>query len=161
MCYCAQKNDYYTIMKNIAIILSGGVGSRMGSKIPKQYIEIGGKPVIAYCLEQFANHRRIDAVIIALAAEWRSFVSDLLVVKTMRQPLYFANQGETRQHSIYNALKCAKEQGYNDEDIVIIHDAARPMVDSEIIDDCLNGCKLYDGAIASIDVKDTIYVGDD
>lgn len=71
-----------TYMKNIAIILSGGIGSRMGSETPKQYIEIGGKPVITYCLEQFANHRRIDAVIIALAMEWRSFVSDLLVVKT-------------------------------------------------------------------------------
>ena len=144
-------------MKNIAIILSGGVGSRMGSEIPKQYIEIGGKPVIAYCLEQFANHRRIDAVIIALAAEWRSFVSDLLVVKTMRQPLYFANQGETRQYSIYNALKCAKEQGYNDEDIVIIHDAARPSVSGRLIDACLDACAEYDGALPVVPVKDTMY----
>lgn len=157
MCYCAQKNDYYTIMKNIAIILSGGVGSRMGSEIPKQYIEIGGKPVVAYCLEQFANHRRIDAVIIGVAEEWRSYVEKTVRNLHIPKPVYYAAAGTVRQESIYNALKCAKEQGYNDEDIVIIHDAARPSVSGRLIDACLDACTEYDGAMPVLPVKDTMY----
>lgn len=142
---------------NIAIILSGGIGSRMRTDIPKQYIEIGGKPIIYYSIEKFVKSDSIDAYIIALDNQWKDYVNNYIVEMDIKVPVYYSIPGDTREHTIYNALKCAKQNGCSDEDIVIIHDAVRPMVNKEIIDDCLEGCKKYDAAIATIDVKDTIY----
>lgn len=142
---------------NIAIILSGGVGTRMGANIPKQYIEVCGKPVIYYSLVKFVESESIDAYIIALNNQWIEYVDRYVSKMNIGKPLFYSEPGETREHTIYNALKCAKQNGYADDDIVIIHDAVRPMVSKEVINDCLEGCKNYDAAIAVIDVKDTIY----
>lgn len=142
---------------NIAIILSGGVGARMGANIPKQYIEVCGKPVIYYSLSKFVESGSIDAYIIALDIQWKEYVERCISTMNIHKPLFYSEPGETRELTIYNALKCAKLNGYADDDIVIIHDAVRPMVSKEVIDDCLEGCKNYDAAIAVIDVKDTIY----
>lgn len=143
---------------NIAIILSGGVGTRMGINIPKQYIIVAEKPVIIYSIEKFVNSGLIDAYIIALDGQWKDFVEGYVSKMGIKEPVMYSVPGETREHTIYNALKCAKANGYADDDIVIIHDAVRPMVSKEVIDDCLMGCRDYDAAIATIDVKDTIYM---
>lgn len=143
---------------NIAIILSGGVGTRMRADIPKQYIIVYDKPVIIYSLEKFVNSGSIDAYIIALDNQWKDFVEGYIAKMDISVPILYSTPGETREHTIYNALKCAKEFGFSDDDIVIIHDAVRPMVSKELIDDCLKGCEDYDAAIATIDVKDTIYM---
>lgn len=141
---------------NYAIILSGGVGTRMGANIPKQYLEVNGRPIISYAVEKFLNHELIDAVIIALNAQWKNYISSLFFEPS--KPIIFTIPGETREHTIFHALKTVKEIGGNDDDIVIIHDAVRPLVSNEVITDCINGCAKYDAAIATIDVKDTIYV---
>ena len=143
---------------NIAIILSGGVGARMGANIPKQYIMVDNKPIIIYSLEKFVYSGSIDGYIIALDNQWKDFVEGYVKSMNISEPIYYSSPGETREHTIYNALKCAKTNGYNDDDIVIIHDAVRPMVSKQVIDDCLKGCEMYDAAIATIDVKDTIYM---
>lgn len=143
---------------NIAIILSGGIGTRMGANIPKQYILVDGKPVIIYSLEKFVSSGSIDAYIIALDGQWRDFVDKYVLQMGIKEPVMYCLPGETREHTIYNALKCAKINGYADDDIVIIHDAVRPMVTKEVINDCLKGCIENDAAIATIDVKDTIYM---
>ena len=141
---------------NIAIILSGGIGSRMRAKIPKQYIEVNSKPIVRYSVEKFLKHSKIDCVIIALNEEWKAYVESQM--PTSDKPIYYSQPGETREHTIYNALKIAKEIGGIDNDIVIIHDAVRPLVSEQVIDDCLRGCIEYDASIACIGVKDTIYV---
>jgi len=144
---------------NIAIILSGGVGTRMGVNIPKQYIEVGGKPIITYALERFIQRDDIDLVIIGVAEEWKSFVEKHL--PQTKTHILFSPAGETRQYSIYNALKVAKESGCQADDIVIIHDAARPLVTNQIITDCIEGVKEgYDGVLPVLPVKDTIYLSD-
>lgn len=143
----------------IAIILSGGIGTRLGAEIPKQYIEVEERPIIAYALEKFINHSMIDSIIIAVNKEWEGFVKNL--ISDAKKPVNFSNPGETREHTIYNALKEAKELGGKDDDVVIIHDAVRPLVSDKVIEDCLMGCQQYDAAIATIDVKDTIYVSSD
>lgn len=142
----------------IAIILSGGIGSRMGANIPKQYIEVKGKPILFYSIEKFVKSRAIDAYIIALDDQWKNFVDGHIKSLNIEKQVIYSEAGETREHTIYNALKCAKLNGYSDDDIVIIHDAVRPMVSKEVIDDCLAGCRTYDAAIATINVKDTIYM---
>lgn len=142
---------------NIAIILSGGIGARMGANIPKQYIEVAGKPVIFYSMKQFVQSGSIDAYIVALAPQWKEYVEQHLADLQIKESVMYSKPGETREHTIYNALKCAKANGYANEDVVIVHDAVRPLVSKQVIDDCLAGCKNYDAAIATIDVKDTIY----
>lgn len=140
----------------IAIMLSGGVGTRMGSCIPKQYIEVNDKPIIRYAVEAFLNSNMLDTMIIAIDDQWKGYVQSNL--PNTKVPVYFSEPGETREHTIYNALKKAKEIGGKEDDIVIIHDSVRPLVSQRVIKDCIGGCEKYDAAIAAIDVKDTIYV---
>lgn len=142
---------------NIAIILSGGVGSRMGSDIPKQYIEVDKRPIISYCTETFFSISAIDVIIIVVAEEWRNFVKNVIESLFPQKPVFFTASGETRQYSIYNGLCVAKRQGASDDDIVIIHDAARPLVSCNLINSCLQGCKDADGVLPVIPVKDTLY----
>ena len=141
---------------NIAVILSGGIGSRMGSNIPKQYIMVAGRPIISYCIEKFVQSNEIDALVIALDKQWIDFIQPYVVM--LQLPVYYAEPGETRQHTIYNALKLIRSHGGVDDDVVIIHDSVRPLVSSQVIHDCICGCIANDAAIATISVKDTIYM---
>jgi len=141
---------------NVAIILSGGIGLRMGLDVPKQYFEINGKPIICWCLDVFCNRRDIDLVIIVLADEWKKYVEQHINKNSPK--VIFALSGETRQLSILNGLIVAKENGCKSSDIVIIHDAVRPLVTNKIIDGCIDGIREgYDGVLPVIRVKDTIY----
>lgn len=146
---------------NIAIILSGGVGSRMGLDIPKQYVMVNEQPVLNYCLKTFLNTEKIDALVIGVADEWIEFVKEHLANLNPTKPVYYAKSGETRQYSVYNALKVIRENGFSDNSIVIIHDGARPLVSQELINRCLDGCKEADGIMPVIPVKDTTYLSED
>lgn len=143
---------------NIAIILSGGVGSRMRSDRPKQYIEVKGRPILSYAVDKFLIHPEIDKIIIALNDVWLDYAKEHLDLS--KKEIHFCSPGATREHTIYNALKKAKEIGSGDDDIVIIHDGVRPLVSERVISDCLHACDKYEAAIASIDVNDTIYVSE-
>ena len=155
-----QETSTHTGSHALAIILSGGVGSRMGSDIPKQYLEVNGRAVIDYALHTMASDERIDGQVITVAPEWRDHVAAM--TKSLSLPVTLAPAGETRQYSIYNALRAAVEAGYSDDTIVIIHDAARPFVSSRLIGDCIAALdEGYDGALPVLPVKDTIYQSPD
>ena len=141
---------------NTAIILAGGVGSRMGVDRPKQYLIVKDKPIIAYCLEIFQNHSAIDKIVIVVSEEWQDYVEENVAKYGLTKVCGYAPAGRTRQHSIYNGLKCAQDNA-PDTDICIIHDAARPLVSDKIINDCIVGATEDDGAMPVISVKDTIY----
>ena len=146
---------------NIAIILSGGVGSRMGSDLPKQYMMVDGKPVIHYCMKTFLEVQEINAITIVVADEWRGFVEETISKMNPGKPVFYAQPGETRQFSIFSGLKEALNNGASDDDIVIIHDAARPMVSVGLISECIKGCSEADGVLPVIPVKDTLYQSKD
>ena len=146
---------------NIAIILSGGVGSRMGLDMPKQYVKVNGIPVISYCLKTFMTSKQTDAIVIVVADEWKEYVEQCVSELSPKQPVLYAPSGETRQYSIYNALKVVQENHYPEDSIVIIHDAARPLVSQELINRCYAGCKTAEGAMPVIPVKDTTYYSND
>jgi 2-C-methyl-D-erythritol 4-phosphate cytidylyltransferase len=146
---------------NIAIILSGGIGSRMGLDIPKQYIKVFGRPVIEYSLQTLLCHQRIDIGIIGVAEEWQSFVIDCVNRINPTIPVFYSKPGEIRQGTIINALKIAKQHGASDNDIVLIHDAARPLLTSKLTTECLNACKDADAVLPVIPVKDTTYLSHD
>lgn len=151
---------------NIALILSGGTGSRLGGDIPKQYIEVGGKTVIAYCLEIFQAHPDIDAVRVVAAGDWHGLIRQWGGSKLQG----FSLPGRTRQLSVWNGLQdirrdVAARQGEADvvygDVVVLIHDAARPLVSGETISACLEGCVAHDGVMPALPVKDTVYYGVD
>lgn len=148
---------------NIAIILSGGTGSRMGLSIPKQYVKVHGKMIISYSLSTFLQNNKIEALVIVCAEEWEKNIQDeieMLPSVSFRK-IFFARPGETRQYSIYNALVVARQMAFDDEAIVIIHDAARPLVSAALINRCLDACRNADAVMPVIPVKDTTYISED
>lgn len=148
-------------MANIAIVLSGGTGSRLGANVPKQYISVGGKPIISYCLQTFVDCETVDSIVIVLAEEWKQFVNEQIKSFNTKKKICYADSGETRQCSVYNGLKKVKEMGFTSDDIVIVHDAARPLCRKNLINRCLEACTAADGAMPAINVKDTLYVSED
>lgn len=145
---------------NTAIILAGGVGSRMGVDRPKQFLLVEDKPIISYCLDIFQNHSEIDNIVIVVSDEWKGYVAECAEKYGVTKICGYAQAGKTRQHSIYNGLKSVDENSPQ-TDIVIVHDAARPLVSDRIISDCLAGAKEFDGAMPVISVKDTVYQSKD
>ena len=145
---------------NIAIILSGGVGSRMGLNQPKQYVIVNNQPVINYCITAFLENYNTDAIVIGVADEWKDFVVENVAKLHPAKPIFYAPAGETRQYTIYNCLKKVKECEYSDKDIVIIHDAARPLLTHDLINRCYEGCKNADCIMPVIGVKDTVYLSE-
>ena len=144
---------------NIAIILSGGTGVRLGGDIPKQYIEVNGRPVIANSIDTFENHDLIDKYVIVAAEEWQEYVHNYIVTERQATTKFarFALPGDNRQLSIYNGLNLITVFA-NDNDVVIVHDAARPFVSEETITALIKACEDHDGAMPALPVKDTMYI---
>lgn len=141
---------------NIAVILAGGTGTRLGADLPKQYIEVAGKPIIAYCLQLLEAHPLIDAIQVVAEDSWQA-----LVEKWSGMKLHgFSKPGRNRQLSILNALEDVRQYAAKDS-IVLIHDAARPLVSEQTVTDCLNGCVIHDAVMPALPVKDTVYLGAD
>ena len=145
---------------NIAIILAGGTGSRLGGDIPKQYIEVSGKPIISYCLDKFENHTQIDNIVIVASEIWQDYIMSWIEKDNLSKFAGFAPAGSSRQHSIVNGMIKAKSIGAVADDNIIIHDAARPNVSERIISQCMDKLSEYDGAMPVLPVKDTIYLSE-
>ncbi|WP_456458709.1 2-C-methyl-D-erythritol 4-phosphate cytidylyltransferase [Reichenbachiella sp.] len=138
-------------MKNYAVIVAGGSGSRMQASQPKQFLELDGKPILMHTLEAFANCRLDMHIILVLPADhidtWQKLVS-LLQFKTAHQ---ITLGGTTRFDSVQNGLNEIKGNG-----IVAIHDGARPLVSSDIIHRTVDQAKKSGNGIAAVQVKDSI-----
>ncbi len=143
-----------------ALILSGGSGQRFGENTPKQYIEIMGKPIIGYSLDVFQKNIEIDTITIVIAEEWKEYIVRYSKKNTIDKLLGFAVAGHSRQHSILSGLEKIYSKYPNDNDLVIIHDAARPCVSNEIIHNCIETLYQYDMSMPVISVKDTVYYSD-
>ena len=146
---------------NTALILSGGTGSRIGGNIPKQYIEICGKPIICYCLETIASNEMIDAIQIAADIAWQDFILGHMKDTVFEQKFKgFSLPGANRQLSIWNGLEEMKKFA-SDQDLVFIHDAARPLLSHDLIRQCIEAADGYDGVLPVLPMKDTVYMSED
>ncbi|MDD6069224.1 MAG: IspD/TarI family cytidylyltransferase [Clostridiales bacterium] len=141
---------------NIALILSGGTGNRLGADIPKQYIKIGERTVISYCLEVLENCQSISAIQIVADERWHELISESALTKLKG----FSRPGKTRQLSILNGLEDICSYA-DEEDLVIIHDAARPLISEYLIESVIEAAKAHDGAIPVLPMKDTVYLSED
>lgn len=145
---------------NFAIILSGGKGVRLGGNIPKQYLKVADKPIIAYALRVFNENENINSIIVVAATEWQELIRECLQNENITKFKGFANAGSSRQQSILNGMKKAYEMGADDSDKIIIHDAARPNVTATTIADCFDGLKEADGVMPALPLKDTVYLSE-
>ena len=147
---------------NFAVLLAGGVGSRMKtSKLPKQFLELGGEPVLRLTVDKFLACPRIDHVIVAAPAIWMSHTKDLLRGERF-SGVHVCEGGRTRQESLYNAVKYIETQfEVTPEDIVISHDVARPFVSLRVIEENIDAMETYDAVDTVLPATDTIVESDD
>ena len=149
----------------VVLLLAGGSGSRMASGVPKQYIRVKGKMIIEHCLDSILKCSEISHVQVVLDGgreEAKGFLRYLEEKAGALNITYgYSNAGESRAESIHNGLIDLSER-YDDDTLVIIHDAARPMVSKELLLRSIGGIDGYDGVMPAIPVKDTLYyVSDD
>jgi len=158
----SQGNTIKDRHNNIALILSGGTGTRFGTDIPKQYVKINNRLVISYCIEQFVKHNRIDFIQIVADRQWHDTI--LKCFETYDYPSKdckikfcgFSKPGENRQLSIYHGLEDILQYA-SKTDVVMIHDAARPMLSAQLITDSLDAIEGHDGVLPVLSMKDTMY----
>lgn len=119
---------------NYGLILAGGVGQRMRSSgTPKQFLEVYGKPIIIYTLEKFESCEQVDAVVIACTAGWLDYLTELLKRYPGIKPIHVVAGGRDRQQSVNNGFRFILDHGGKPDDVVVIHDAVRPLVEPSII----------------------------
>ncbi len=133
----------------IALIIAGGVGNRMGQDIPKQFLTVNEKPVIIYTLEAFQSHPQIDYIAIVCLQGWETVLQSYANQFNITKLEYIVPGGDCGQASIRNGVY-ELEKHFDKNDIVLIHDAIRPMVSHEIISDCIEKTKQFGNAITCI-----------
>ncbi len=133
---------------NIAIILAGGIGSRVGADIPKQFIEILGKPILVYTIEAFQNNNDIDAIEIVCVSKYIDEMNFLIKKYNLNKVKWITEGGKDFQHSVLNGIENLKGKIKN-TDIVSIHFGASPFVSSEIISDSIRVAKEKGNAIST------------
>src|SRR5690625_5290318 len=139
-------------MRNIAIILASGKGSRFGSNTPKQFVRLAGKPVIQYTIEAFQEANNIHDIIIVTRNEYIDFVYELVNKNNYSKVAKVISGGAERFHSTFAALNAITDKEAN----LIIHDAVRPFVSEEIINKCITGLDEYNAIDVVVDATDTI-----
>ncbi len=141
---------------NIAVIIAGGSGSRMHQDIPKQFINVYDKPVIIYTLEGFQRHPEIDAIEVVCLDGWHDILKAYAKQFNIDKLKWVVSGGSTGQESIRNGV-FHLEGICSEEDIVIIHDGIRPLVDDTVLSDVIIKCRQYGNAVTSMPYNEQIF----
>ena len=140
-----------------AIILAGGSGLRMEREIPKQFIDVFGKPILAYTIERFEKHPSIDQIVVVCVRGWENYTREMAIRFGFSKLKKVVTGGDSALSSIkigVNALQC------QNEDIIVIHDGVRPLVNALSIDEVIKDCKDYGGAMSSVPlIEHVVYEG--
>ena len=145
---------------NVAFVVAGGSGRRMGLDIPKQFVEVRGKPVLAYTLEAFERHPEIDRIVVVCIDGWQDEVRSWAAKFGFSKLHRVVTGGATGQESIRNGL-FAMENECADDDIAVVHDGIRPLVDEFVLSDVLRVCRLRGAAVTAMPYNEQIFVADD
>ena len=146
-------------MKNIALIIAGGSGQRMGQEIPKQFLNVYDKPVIIYTLEAFQNNPNIDVIAVVCISGWYHVLDVYAKQFNINKLKHIIAGGSCGQESIKNGIM-ALEKAYGGDNIVLIHDAIRPMITDDIIDECISVTREKGNAITVIPCAEAMLVTD-
>lgn len=146
-------------MKNIALILAGGKGLRMHNhSVPKQFLEIDGKPIVIHTLEVFSKLPRVDAMIVACLEEWIPFLKENILRFGISKVVDIVPGGDTGQDSIFHTLCAAKEYVGNEDAIVLVHDAVRPLITPQTINANITMAERYGNCVTCCPVLETLIV---
>lgn len=148
-----------------AVIFAGGTGTRMNTRsVPKQFLELHGKPVLVYTLEKFDAHPEIDGIVLVCLASWIDYAKKMIAQYRLGKVMAIVPGGETGQESIFHGLTEAMALARNAQrvattkDIVLIHDGVRPLIDSDTITACIEAVKEYGNAVTTTPAIETIFV---
>lgn len=144
---------------NVAIIIAGGSGHRMGQDIPKQFINVYDKPVIIYTLEGFQKHPQIDAIEVVCIDGWHDVLKAYAKQFGITKLKWVVSGGQTGQESIRNGVYHL-EGILKEDDMVIIHDGIRPLVEDSVLTDVILKCNRYGNAVTSMPYNEQIFVID-
>lgn len=136
-------------MKNYVILLAGGVGARMGADIPKQFLEVKGKPIIVYTIENFQRNQQIDKIVVVCKSEWIEHLQTLVSKYALTKVNWIIEGGDTGHDSIRNGVFFLKDKILSD-DFIIVHDAVRPVLPQKTIDELLTVAHTNGNACSSI-----------
>ena len=147
----------------VAGIVAGGSGMRMGGEIPKQFFELGGKPVIVRTVERFLRHPQTDKIIIGINPEWKEHCEKLMKrFFPESRDIYTVDGGRNRNETVGNIISYAcKSLGCTAEDIVLTHDAVRPFVTDRMINDSIDAMEYCDICTVAVPETDTVVVSSD
>lgn len=145
-------------MKIFAIIPSGGIGKRINSPLPKQYIKFNGKELIAYTLSIFQNSNLIDEIIVASQKDYFSLVEEIKIKNDFTKLSKIVEGGSERQASVFNAVKSLQA---NEDDLILVHDAVRPLLPESVLENSIEQAKKFGAAVVAINAKDTLIKGND
>lgn len=145
-------------MSNVAVIFAGGTGKRMNTKSkPKQFLELHGKPILIYTLEQFDNHPEIDGIILVVLEQWINDCKEMIAKFKIHKVAAVTAGGDSAISSQRNGLLKAREM-FSDDSVVLIHDGVRPLIDSETISKNIASVKKYGTAITVTPAVETIAI---
>ncbi len=135
---------------NVAVILAGGVGSRLGANIPKQFIEVLGKPVLAYTINAFEQHPEIDAILVVCVKPYIDYMWEMKEKYNLDKLKWVTEGGTTFQGSVLNGIRYLEDK-ISKDDIVLVHFGASPFITGDIITDAIRVCKEKGNAISTTD----------
>ena len=138
-------------MKRYAIIVAGGRGTRMGSELPKQFLRLAGKPILAHTLDNFYRFDPATELVVVLPASQQEYWKAVCQECHIDIPHRIASGGETRFHSVRNGLALLPDDG-----LVAIHDGVRPLVAHTVIERCFAAAQQYGGAIPALPLTDSL-----
>ena len=148
-------------MKVYALIFAGGVGRRMNSSgMPKQFLNVFGKPIIIHTLLHFQKHKKVDYIILVCVKTHLDMMNDLLNEYKIDKVVETVPGGETGQESIFNGLQAIKNRGTGEKDIVLIHDGVRPLISEDLITQNINSVKKYGSSISATPAIETFCIVD-
>lgn len=141
---------------NIALVFAGGTGQRMNTKsMPKQFLELHGKPIIIYTLEQFEMHPDVDGIVIACIESHIAYMQKLLENFNIKKVVGIVPGGHNGQESIFHGL-CYIEEHFPDDSVVLIHDGVRPLIDAGTISKCIESTLKHGNGITVTAAVETI-----
>lgn len=140
------------MLKNYAIILASGNGSRYGNDLPKQFVKIAGKTILEHTIEIFEKAKQIDEIIIVITPKYYSFAQEILLKNNYKKIAKLLNGGQTRKESSSIGINSIEETEAN----VVIHDCARPFLSEEVINNCISALEKYSAVDVAIPSTDTI-----
>src|SRR5207244_347221 len=138
--------------KVAAVIPAGGVGTRFGARTPKQFLRLGRLPILAATVRHFAHHPAVRAVVVPAPASWVARARRILGRVVQDASLTVVVGGRTRQDSVWLALQAAPE----DAEIVVVHDAVRPLITRRLIDAVVRAAAVEGAAICALPITETV-----